>query len=426
MQGPEPLFSPLAVAGVSHHRSDAKVLEMFRFEDEHAFLRRAREHFRGVVLLQTCNRVEVIVHGEADALAQFLHEQGRDHFSLLSGVDALRHLLEVACGVDSMIVGEDQILGQIRTALATSLQAGSCDNFLEVCLTKAVHTGADIRQRTQINRGALSVGSAAVLLAEKELGSLENRHILVIGSGEMGMLVAQALAEKRLTAIYVANRTYARAVTLAGKIGGKAVRLQELGRYLTLSDVVITCTSAPHPVIRASDLRKVMKGRCWPLDGHPRPLMVIDIAQPRDVEEEAGGVDGVKLFTIDNLRDISEATLSSRKAAAETANVHIEEEMNRSVRLLNRTAADDTLAQLYTWAEAVRLRERDKAIARLPAGEEKTPEIIEDLSRVLVNKLLADATMSIRQCAEAGNLAAAESLVQAITRGEHSCFRKEG
>jgi glutamyl-tRNA reductase len=134
----------------------------------------------------------------------------------------------------------------------------------------------------------------------------------------------------------------------------------------------------------------------------------------------------VKLFTIDNLRDINEATLSSRKAAAETAHVHVEEEINRSIRLLNRTAADDTLAQLYTWAEAGRLRERDKAIARLPAGEEKAPEIIEDLSRVLVKKLLADATMSIRQCAEAGNLTAAESLVQAITRGEHTCFRKEG
>lgn len=425
MVHPETLHAPLSVAGVSHHQANARVLESFRFEDETALLHRAREHFKGVILLQTCNRVEVVVHGEADALAGFLHETGRETFELRSGIEALRHVLEVACGIDSMIVGEDQILGQMKKALTASEEAVSCDNFLEVCFTRAIHVGGLVRQRTQINRGALSIGGAAVLLAEKELGSLKNRHILVLGSGEMGMLVTQALAEKQLTAIYVANRTYERAVHLAGKIGGKAVRMNELGRYLTLSDVVITCTSAPHPVIRAVEIKDVMRGRCWPLDGHPRPLMIIDIAQPRDVEEEAGLVDGVRLFSIDNLREINEATLHSRKAAAEQARLYIEEEMNRSIRLLNRTAADDILAGLYTWAEAIRVRERDRAVSRIPVIPEKTRDVIEDVTRVLVNKLLADATMSIRQCAESGDLVTAETLVDAITKGEHACFRKE-
>ena len=181
----------------------------------------------------------------------------------------------------------------LKQALALAQETGACNNILELCINKAVHVGVEVRRRTQINRGAVSVGSAAVQLAEEQIGSLEKKHILVIGSGELGMLVAQALAAKNLTAIYVANRTHERAVWLAEKIGGKAVRFDELNRYLVLSDVVISCTSAPHPIIRCADLEEVMKGRCWPLDGHPRPLVLIDIAQPRDVEERAAGIDGV-------------------------------------------------------------------------------------------------------------------------------------
>ena len=415
------LMTPVAIAGLNHHTAEVKVLESFRFPDEKAFLHSAREHFRGVVLLQTCNRGEVLVNGEAEALKAFLNEQGRERFSLLEGRDALRHLLQVASGIDSMIVGEDQIIGQLKSALALAQEAEACNNILELSITKAVHVGVEVRRRTQINRGAVSVGSAAVQLAEEQIGSLDNKHILVIGSGELGMLVAQALAAKKLTAIYVANRTHERAVWLAEKIGGKAVRFDELNRYLTLSDVVISCTSAPHPIIRVTDLQEVMKGRCWPLDGHPRPLVLIDIAQPRDVEEGAGGIDGVSLFTIDSLRGINDITMKSRKSEADKAAAFIEEELDQFVRLLNRKAADDTLAIVHTWAEAIRVRERDRAIGRLGGKDERTREVLDDLTRVLTNKLLSDATLAIRSKAEAGDLDTAEELARAITKGDTRC-----
>jgi glutamyl-tRNA reductase len=269
-----------------------------------------------------------------------------------------------------------------------------------------------------INRGAVSVGSAAVLLAESQLGSLEGRHILVVGSGEMGLLVAQALAAKHLTAMYVANRTYGRAVKLAEKIGGRAVRLSELYRYITLSDVVISCTSAPHPIIHTNDLKEAMRARCWPVEGHPRPLILIDIAQPRDVEPGADAIDGVHLFTIDNLRTINEQTMNTRRAEAERAGEFVESELVVFVRQLHRKSADDILASLHTWAEAVRIRERDKALARLGIPDEKTAEVIDDLTRVLAKKLLTDATFSIRTSAEKGDLFAAELLVKALTQGE--------
>lgn len=417
------LFSPIAIAGLSHHTATVDKLEAFRFPDEEAFLRKAKDRFRGILLLQTCNRIEILVHGEASSLVSLLQEEGREDFSVLSGIDALRHLLELAAGMDSMIIGEDQIIGQLKTALDFARERGCASPVLELCVNKAVHAGIEVRKQTQINRGAVSIGSAAVLLAEEQLGSLEGKRILVVGSGEMGMLVAQALAAKQLTAIYVANRTYGRAEVLAKKIGGKAVRLDDLPRYMLLSDVVISCTSAPHPVIHCDDLKEIMRGRCWPLEGHPRPLILVDIAQPRDVEEGAEAIDGVHLFTIDNLRQINENTMNSRKSEAAKARAYLDDELAHFIRLLNGKAADDTLAILHTWAESIRTRERDRAISRIGTGDERTREIVDDLTRVLANKILSDVTFSIRLCAEEGDLDYAESLVAAITRGERLCFR---
>jgi glutamyl-tRNA reductase len=416
----------IAIAGLSHHTADVAALEAFRFADENSFLSRACERFKGVVLLQTCNRVEVIVQGDAAALSDFLEEQDRHGFYIKEGTGALRHLLLLASGVDSMIVGEDQIIGQLKKSVADAQVAKTSSGFLELCINKAVHVGIEVRKRTEINRGAVSIGSAAVLLAESQIGSLGGRHILVIGSGEMGFLVAQALGAKNLTAIYVANRTYPRAKMLAEKIGGKAVKLSELYHYITLSDVVISCTSAPHPIIHCTELREAMKARCWPLEGHPRPLILIDIAQPRDVEEGAERIDGVRLFGIDNLRSINEQTMSNRKTEAERARQFIEEELVVFIRQLNRKTADDILAALHTWAKAVRTRERDKAVARLGTSDEKTAGVIDDLTRVLSKKLLTDATFAIRASAEAGDLEAAEALLKAITQGERfSCNSSE-
>ncbi|SCL75243.1 Glutamyl-tRNA reductase [Methanoculleus chikugoensis] len=421
---PEPLAIPLALAGVSHHTADIATLEAFRFPDEAAFLREARERFRGALLLQTCNRVEVLVQGDARSLEEFLQEKGRHGFTVIEGEAVPRHLLELAAGIDSLIVGEDQILGQLKQALAAAEAAGTCCSAIGLCIKKAVHVGVRVRRQTQINRGAVSVGSAAVTLAENFLGTLSDRHILVVGSGEMGVLVAQALAARDLTAIYVANRTYERAVMLADKIGGRAVNFKDLYRYVALSDVVISCTAAPHPVIRTEDIRTVMEERFWPLDKHPRHLILIDIAQPRDVEDGVRSIEGVHLFTIDDLRTINDAAMDSRRSEADRARGIIDEETDHFIRLLRRTAADETLALLYTWAESIRARERDRALARLGETDDRTGEVLDDLSRVLTKRLLSDVTTAIRASAERGDTMTAEALMRAITRGE-TCFQNE-
>ncbi|MEN6516703.1 MAG: glutamyl-tRNA reductase [Methanospirillum sp.] len=412
---PEPLVHALAIGGLVHHEADVGALEAFRFPDEAALLADARAVFGGALLLQTCNRVELLVPGTGPELSAYLHASGRTGFVLREGDDTVRHLLEVACGLDSMIMGEDQILGQLRQALVLSRTADALSPLIEECVNAAVHLGVEARTRTEINRGAVSIGSAAVQLAEDLLGSLDGRHILVVGSGEMGMLVTQALAARDLTAIYVANRTHGRAIELARKIGGKAVRLDELRRYLILSDVVISCTSAPHPVLKVETLKEVMRGRCWPLEGAPRPLILIDIAQPRDVEEGAERIAGVHLCTIDNLRAISEQNMETRRCEAERVRGMIEDELGRCVRLLNRQAAGNGLALLHSWAERIRVRERDRALKRLGKADERTCEVVDDLSRVLARRLLADATLAVRAEAEAGRIEGADALVRAIT-----------
>jgi len=155
---PEPFVTPLALAGMSHHTADIATLEAFRFPDEEAFLHAARERFKGVLLLQTCNRVEVLVEGDARGLEAFLREQGRKDFFILGGVDVPRHLLELAAGIDSLIVGEDQILGQLKQALATTEEAGTASSAIKLCINKAVHVGVRIRRQTEINGGrSLSV-----------------------------------------------------------------------------------------------------------------------------------------------------------------------------------------------------------------------------------------------------------------------------
>jgi glutamyl-tRNA reductase len=419
------LFSPLTIAGLSHHKGSVSDLEAFRFPDEEEFLKGAHNHIAGVMLLQTCNRIEVYAETDAESLSHFMQTTGRTDFQIWEDTEALLHLLELAAGIDSMIIGEDQILGQIKKMLLTAETLGTASPLLSLCMKKAIHVGTDVRTKTKINKGAVSVGSAAVQLAEDQIGSLKGRHILVVGSGEMGLLVAQALAAKDLSAIYVANRTYGRACILAQKIKGTAVRMDDLYRYIALSDVVICCTAAPHPVIKYQDLTEAMRGRTWPLDSGIKPLILIDIAQPRDVESDVTLIEGVRLFTIDDLKEVNERTADNRRGEAEHAKRFIKEELGRFIRQYNQKAADQTLATLYSWGDSIRIRERDRALERLQNCDDRTKQVVEDLSRALVKKFLADVTYHVKISAEEGNLEYAKQLVHAITNGGDVCSHKD-
>ncbi len=419
------LLIPVACAGINHHDASVEELEAFRFADEKAFLTDANKTFKGVILLQTCNRIEIFVQGTAKELEKYLHSIGKTGFWTLSGKEALSHLLKLASGMDSMIIGEDQILGQLRKALTLAQETGTSSQITDLCINRAVHTGIEVRIQTNINNGAVSIGSAAVQLAEELLGSLDGKRITVVGVGEMGKLVAQALCAKQLIGIYVTNRTYDTAKALAEEIGGKAVRMDKLYDYIALSDVVISCTGAPHYVIHKDKLEDALSKHIWPLEEWRKPIILIDIAQPRDIEESISEIKDIKLFTIDDLKTISDKNLDMRRHEAELAERFILAEEENFISDLNRTAANEHLADLHTWADSVRIRERNKALSRLGNADDKTKEVFDEFSKVIVKKLLTDLTFAIRGCAEQADIKTAEKLVLAVTKGEVPCIRNE-
>ena len=366
------------------------------------------------LLLQTCNRIEILSRKSGKELSEFLDSERKEGFTILEGEDVLIHLLELAAGTKSLIVGEDQILGQMKKALLASEEAECADDVISACITAAIRFGVLVRQKTAINRGAVSVGSAAVLLAEEELGGLEGRNILVVGGGETGKLVARALSEKDIRAIYVANRSYETAAALAAEIGGRALRLDQLYPSIALADVVISCTSAPHEIIRAEPISKIMEKRLWPLDDAPRKLLMIDIASPPDIEYACADISGVSLYTIDDLKGISKRNLASRKKEIQTAEELIREYLPEYIRIINRTAAGDVLSELYSWAEDIRARETEKALRAIRNGSD-IEETLEKFSLSLTKKLLDDTSSAVRRFAEESRIDKAKSLVTTIT-----------
>ncbi len=418
------LLTEISVATADHSKYGEEVLGLFRFKDETAFFEKASVIFPGVVLLETCNRVEILVHGSGKQLRDFLHGEKRFGFEILEGEAALMHLLKLAAGTKSMIIGEDQILGQMRRSLLLAESHNTNDVITDVCLNTAIREGVSIRQKTCINKGAVSIGSAAVLLAEELMGDLDGKNILVVGGGEMGTLVARALCEKNLRAIYVTNRSFDRAVLLANEISGRAMRLDQLYPCIALSDVVISCTGAPHLIIHGEELAETMNERFWPLDPEPRHLLLIDIAQPRDIDDACRDIAGVSLKTLDDLKSISEKNLAARKTECEHADVLARAALPEFIKAFNRAASGDLTKTLYTWAEEIRQREKNKALSRLRDQDPYTESVIDDLTSALTKKLLEDTAKSIRASAECTDTQTAETLLKAIISGEVSCIRR--
>ena len=404
------MSSSLSLAVLSHEKHSSAELADQLF-DEGEFYKTVSSP---CLLLQTCNRIEILSRESGDALSAFLESQGKEGFTILEGEDVLLHLLELAAGTKSLIVGEDQILGQMKKALLTAEEAGCVDDVISACITAAVRFGVLVRQKTAINRGAVSVGSAAVLLAEEELGGLDGRNILVVGGGETGKLVARALSEKDIKAIYVANRSYETAAALAAEIGGRAMRLDQMYSCLSEADVVISCTSAPHEIIRAEPISKIMEKRLWPLDDAPRKLLMIDIASPPDIEYACADISGVSLYTIDDLKGISKRNLASRKKEIRTAEELIREYLPEYIRIIKRTSAGDVLSELYSWAEDIRARETEKALRAIRNGSD-IEETLEKFSLSLTKKLLDDTSCAVRRFAEESRIDKAKSLVTTIT-----------
>ena len=347
-------------------------------------------------ILMTCNRVEVYVVGKNTEetlrkIAGKMHVSDRvvDYYKNSKCVE---HLFRVASGLESMIVGEDQILGQVKEFYNLCREYGGIGRTLDLLFSKAIHVGVKVRKLTNINKGSVSIGSAAVELAEKKLGSLKNKRILIVGAGEMAKIVAKNLACKQCE-IAVANRTVENAEKLVREVGGRAYPLSELENLIERSDIVISATSAKGYVI-TRDMVKKANGK----------KLFIDIALPRDIDPGIKEL-GFELYTIEDLREISEENLKKRINEAKKAEKIIEEELKHFDLMLKDLKANSAISAMYTRAEDIKKDEIIEFYNKLSAKynvDESVLPIIEEFISSFVKKFLRLPTVRLRKAAREG------------------------
>ncbi|GAB7091570.1 glutamyl-tRNA reductase [Halorubrum luteum] len=356
----------------------------------------AREGVDEAFAVQTCNRSEAyaVVDRRADgveALSSFAPDVRGGAVRRLGHEESLEHLMRVASGLESLVLGEDQIIGQIRAAYEESRSAGGIGPVLEDAVTKAIHVGERARTETSINEGVVSLGSAAVELASDET-ELRGTTAVVVGAGEMGTLAARALDDTSVEEVIVANRTIPNAEFVAGELETEAAAapLADLGRLLPTAELVISATGSPEPVLER------------PQFADAGELVCIDIAQPRDVDPSVSELPGVALFDIDALESVTQRTRAQRATEAETVEAIIDEELDRLLESYKRKRADDAISTMYAAADRVKAREVDDAVSKLEAQGELTDdqrETIEAMADALVGQLLAAPTRSLRDAA---------------------------
>jgi glutamyl-tRNA reductase len=394
------------VVGLNHRSVPLEILEWMNVPAEqlpkalHGLA--SRDNVTEVVLLSTCNRTEIYVvaeryHGALqdvrNSLAELTHlapEDFADYLYAFHDEVAVSHLFAVASGLDSAVLGESEILGQVRQAWEAAAEEGAAGPGLHMLFRHALEVGKRVRTETGIGRSTVSVSTAAVALAAERLGSLAGRRVLVLGAGEMGEGMVGALAASSVAEVLVANRTTERAEVLARKVGGRAVSLAELPRALATVDVLLTSTGAQSVMVDHGELEEVLAARGG------APLLVVDVAVPRDVDPAAGGLEGVTLLDMDDLRAFADAGLAERRRESLRARSVVEEEVARFHEASTARQVAPVVAAFRDRVEAVRQAE----VARLARGLDPVQrEALERLSRGLVGKLLHEPTVRLKDAA---------------------------
>lgn len=362
----------------------------------------ARPHLSEAVVLSTCNRTEVYVLAEKfhgaygdvrDTLAEsaFLApEELVDHLYVHYDADAVRHLFSVSAGLDSAVLGESEILGQVRTAWELAQREHTAGATLNLLFRHAVETGKRARTETTISHHTTSISQAAVAMAVAELGRLDGRRVVVLGAGDMGEGMATSLLAAGAGEVVVANRTWDRAVEVAGRVGGRAVRLTDLGSVVADADVLLTSTGASSLMVEHADLTAAMAAR------PERPLLIVDIAVPRDVDPAAADIPGITLLDMTDLRRFAEIGLRGRQGEVAAVRRIVEEELVRFVETRSAREAAPLVSELRSRAEELRTVELDRYRTRLEHLDARDRETVEALTRGILAKLLHEPTVRLK------------------------------
>ncbi len=424
-----------AACGLSHHTAPVDVREQAALhgDDLETAVRRAAEVAgRGEALIvSTCNRVELYVAAQGDAAASSERARQamecvlsdvrrldpnalRPHLYAHGGEAAVRHLFRVAASLDSLVVGEPQILGQVKDAWQVASKVGTVGNVLSRALPRAFAAAKRVRSETEVARSAASVASAAVELGQHIFGELRGKEVLVVGAGKMGDLAARHLVSAGAWPLAVINRTLARGQALAERIGGNAWPWEQMAQLLTTVDIVLCSTGAPEPVIRREMVHKAMKAR------RGRWLCFIDIAVPRDVEPEVGELENVYLYDVDALSQLVDEHLSDRRKAAEEAESIVAEEVARFIAAERSLGVVPTIKALRERFMEVARAEAARTLGKMDGASERERKEIERLADSIINKLLHAPLTALKRESDSDALAAAVRTLFALDEGEAS------
>jgi glutamyl-tRNA reductase len=396
----------IVVLGLSHKTAPVEVREKLAFPTESVepALRALLElpHVRESLIVSTCNRVEALATVDSPAalgvIRHFLAEaRGIDpevlaaHTYEHAGRDAVHHVFRVAASLDSMVVGEPQILGQVKEAYGAAQHAGTIGPLLDRCLTRAFTVAKKVRSETRIAAGAASISSVAVDLAERIFGKLDGRLVLVIGAGEMADLAARHLHAAGCADILCVNRTYEHAVELAARVEGQARHWEELEGLLATVDIVISSTGAKEPILSYPRVQQVMKARRY------RSLFLIDIAVPRDIEARVGDLDNVYRFDIDDLEKVVAENMKERQKEAGRAEKIVEAETAEFLAWLKRQGVVPVIKQLRERFTQVAHGEVERTLAACPTLGERERRSVQAMADAIVNKLLHPTLTALKR-----------------------------
>jgi glutamyl-tRNA reductase len=399
----------LILVGLNHRTAPLDVRERLNIADsaleETTRALRGLAGVEGATVLSTCNRVEAVVStADEDVIAQIVDwmaaraTTGRTelerHLYIVRHGDVVKHLFRVASGLDSMIVGEPQIGGQVRKAFATAQQLGTLDTLLTQLYENTFRVAKKVRTETGIGENAVSVPYAAVELAKKIFGDLRGLQVLLLGTGEMGELTAEHLHAQEVKQVFVANRSYERAVELAARFSGAAVQFDTLDEQLTRCDIVIASTAAPHFVIDAEQVSRARAGR------RNRNLFLIDLSVPRNIEPAVAEIDGAYLYNVDDLQQVADANFEKRQARALDAEQIVQREVEQFLRRLVAQDAVPTILELQQRLEDIRTAELEKCLRRMGPITPEQRATVEMFSTQLVNKILHYPILELKDASD--------------------------
>lgn len=411
--------STLVLVGLNHKTAPLDVREKVAFSPETipAMLDdlSKERHLREVALLSTCNRTEFYAVADQNAdygwslLTDFLQRRQQTdlaaHLYRHQGTLAINHLFSVSSGLDSLVVGEHQILGQVRKAYIQAQEANCTGPILERLFPWALRVGKRARSETKISQGSSSVAAAAVDLAQKIFGEMSGRSVVILGAGKMCSKSLKLLVKAGVEEVKVVNRTFEKAAELAEQCGGVAVPYEELDEALTQVDILLSSTGAPHYIVTRDRLAQVMRKR------RGRPLFLVDIAVPRDFDPACGQVDNVYLYNIDDLQSVVDKSLARRHAETHSVLKIVEAATQDFCRYLDSRQSSQAIVTLRRRFEQVREAELDHFRTKKKLDESQQV-LLENFSRRLLNKLLHSPTEKLRQLSEGG--ATAEELLQSL------------